>query len=91
MIFVHFCETHVMRCSCCCRHLKTGNGSPSPSGFQSVVFSEHFLLEAKEKNKKKKKKKKKKKAMTMCLQGNAAFRKKMEDNTLSGAFGFNFQ
>ncbi len=85
MIFIHFCENHVICCSCCCRRLKTGNGSPSPSGFQSVVFPEHFLLEAK------KKKKKKKKAMTMCLQGNAAFRKNMEDNSLSGAFGFNFQ
>ncbi len=82
MIFVHFCENNAMCCSCCCRRLKTGSGSPSPSDFQSIVCLERFLHELK---------KRKKKVMTMCLQRNAAFRKKKEDDNLTGAFGFNFQ
>ncbi len=69
MISVHFCENNVM--CCCYRRLKTGNGNPSPSDFQSVVYMEHFLLEAK----------KKKKAMTMCRQQNAAFCKSWKAKT----------
>ncbi len=81
MIFVHFCEKNAICCSCCCRRLKTGNGSPSPLDFQSIVCLERFLHEAK----------KKKNVVTMCLQRNAAFHKKKEDDNLTGAFGFNFQ